>query len=180
VMDTHAILINEVPISGLSASNDSPTVLVNPTTFTATVTAGTNVSFAWDFGDDATGSGAVTTHTYASAGVYTATVSANNSASVITATTQVTIVTPSYPLYLPNILKEQQVGGLIEAVITTQGYAIHYPTDYFTYGYVCNLTTEPLYDVIIQFEVTWHSYNDPTGHIEIFKVTPALTATLPG
>jgi PKD repeat protein len=113
VMDTHAILISDIPISGLSAINNSPTVLGNPTTFTATVTEGTNVAFAWDFGDDATGSGAGVTHTYSSAGIYTATVSASNSTGVITATTVATITTPSYPLYLPIIFKAPQTRTLL-------------------------------------------------------------------
>jgi CSLREA domain-containing protein len=111
VVDTHAITISDVPIEGLSASNNGPTVLGNPTTFTATVAAGTNVSFAWNFGDDTVGNGAVVTHTYSAVGTYTATLTASNSSSVITTTTQVTIVAPSYPLYLPIILKAQQAGN---------------------------------------------------------------------
>jgi uncharacterized repeat protein (TIGR01451 family) len=78
-------------ILGLSAANDSPTALGQPTTLTATVTAGSNVSYAWAFGDGQTGDGAVVTHTYPAAGDYTAVVTAGNSVGWITATTSVTI-----------------------------------------------------------------------------------------
>jgi uncharacterized repeat protein (TIGR01451 family) len=79
------------PIAGLVATNDSPTLLGSPTTLTATITAGTHVIYTWAFGDGATGSGAVTPHTYPNIGVYTAAVTASNAVSALTATTVVTI-----------------------------------------------------------------------------------------
>ena len=79
------------PIVGLTAINDSPTPLGEPTYFTATVVSGTNVFYSWGFGDGAVGSGSVTTHTYAALGTYTATVIASNDINTLTATTQVTI-----------------------------------------------------------------------------------------
>ncbi|MFQ6021936.1 MAG: PKD domain-containing protein [Acidiferrobacterales bacterium] len=78
-------------IEGLSANNDSPTSLGNRTTLMASVTAGTQVGYSWDFGDGATGSGAVVTHVYAAAGTYTATVTASNGVSSATASTVVRI-----------------------------------------------------------------------------------------
>jgi RHS repeat-associated protein len=85
----------DVAITGLVAANNSPTVLGSPTTLMATVSAGTNVAYAWAFGDGVTGSGATVTHTYASSGTYTATVTAANGVSVVTATTTVE-VTPAF------------------------------------------------------------------------------------
>jgi RHS repeat-associated protein/uncharacterized repeat protein (TIGR01451 family) len=82
---------SEVPIEELSAANDSPTELGEATTLTATVTAGSNVSYAWAFGDGQTGSGSVVTHIYPDAGDYTAVVTASNSVSLVTDTTSVTI-----------------------------------------------------------------------------------------
>jgi YD repeat-containing protein len=81
----------EESIAGLAVPNDSPTVLGDGTTLTATVTSGTHVSYTWAFGDGDTSSGAVVTHTYPSATTYTPIVTASNSVSVLTATTQVTI-----------------------------------------------------------------------------------------
>jgi uncharacterized repeat protein (TIGR01451 family) len=90
---THTISVEE-PISGLSAINDSPTALEDVTTLTATIEAGSNVTYIWDFGDGETGSGAIVTHTYLAVGVYTAIVTASNSAGEVTATTTVTIDVP--------------------------------------------------------------------------------------
>lgn len=91
VMDSHIITISDIPISGLITSNDSPTLLGATTTMSATIQAGTNVSFTWEFGDDESGSGQFVAHTYSSIGVYTGTVTAINSAGSVTSTTQVII-----------------------------------------------------------------------------------------
>jgi hypothetical protein len=82
---------SDTPIAGLTASNDGPTTLGNPTNLTATISAGTNVTYAWDFGDGATGSGTPVAHTYLSAGSYTAVVTATNGSGLATATTNVTV-----------------------------------------------------------------------------------------
>jgi hypothetical protein len=81
----------EIAVSGLTASNDSPTPLASPTTFNASVTAGSNVSYAWDFGDGTTGSGATVIHTYAEPGIFNATVTAANAVSQATASTSVRV-----------------------------------------------------------------------------------------
>ena len=81
----------DVPITGLTAVNDSPTTLGNTTNLTATITAGTNVTYTWNFGDGNIGSGAIVSHTYEFAGTHTAVVTATNSVSTVTATTTVTI-----------------------------------------------------------------------------------------
>jgi PKD repeat protein len=88
---TTLVEIGDEAIAGLAAENDSPTALGDPTTLTATVTAGTNVSYAWDFGDGATGVGAVLTHTYPANGVYTAVVTASNNTNDQVATTIVQV-----------------------------------------------------------------------------------------
>jgi len=98
-LDLHA------EITGLAASNDSPTVLGQPTTFTATVTTGTNLSYAWDFDDGNSGSGVVVTHTYGTAGTYTATVTVSNLVYSDTVTTVVTIKESHHSLYLPVVLR---------------------------------------------------------------------------
>jgi PKD repeat protein len=83
------------PVAGLSAANNSPTLLGQATTLTATITAGTNVTYTWAFGD---GSSFIVhhssfTHTYPAVGQYTAVVTAGNTAGWLTATTTVTITT---------------------------------------------------------------------------------------
>jgi subtilisin-like proprotein convertase family protein len=82
---TTTVIVDEA-IAGLSAANDSPTFLGNATTLTATLTAGSNVSYTWNLGDGELRRGAVVAHAYPSAGTYTATVTAENSVSVLTRT----------------------------------------------------------------------------------------------
>ena len=90
--DSVVITVSNAAISGLSAVNDSPTVLSNTTRFTASISTGTNVAFVWNFGDGQLGSGATPTHTYTAFGVYTAVVTATNSVNTVVAQTVVTVI----------------------------------------------------------------------------------------
>ncbi len=93
------------PIEGLVASNDSPTWLGDLTTLTASVTAGANVTYLWDFGDGTPLVGGQTvTHTYPASGVYTATVTASNNSGSASADTTVTVFVRHY-VYLPIVVK---------------------------------------------------------------------------
>src|SRR5574340_424890 len=101
---TTTVTVPDMPIVGLNAVNDSPTVLGQTTTLTATVTSGTGVSYTWAFGDGETGNGAVVSHTYPAVGVYTAVVTANNSVSKHVATTTVTV--PDMPIVGLNAVND--------------------------------------------------------------------------
>jgi PKD repeat protein len=105
VMDSHIITISDISISGLVASNDSPTTLGETTALSATIQAGSNVIYTWDFGDGEFSSGQFVNHIYPSLGTYTATVTATNSAGPVTTTTQVLITSSTYQLYLPLVTK---------------------------------------------------------------------------
>jgi hypothetical protein len=84
------VTVEEV-ITGLSAINDSPTALGSPTMLTATLTftPTAEFTFTWDFGDSDSGQGAVVSHTYPYADVYTAVVTASMTVSdwLVAATT---------------------------------------------------------------------------------------------
>jgi large repetitive protein len=84
---------SDTPISGLLATNDSPTVVGTPTRLTAGITAGSNVRYQWDFGDGSTGDGESIEHRYAAPGVYTARVVAQNGVNRAEATTVVIVQT---------------------------------------------------------------------------------------
>ena len=88
------------PITGLSLSSNSPIVLGNLATFTASITGGTNVTYSWDFGDGTVRAGAATdSHTYAASGSYTVAVTASNNAGSATATTTMVVnVPPDEPI----------------------------------------------------------------------------------
>jgi uncharacterized repeat protein (TIGR01451 family) len=103
---TTTVTISDIPIDGLEALNDSPTVLGEPTALAATVTAGSNVTYTWAFGDGEIGGGAVVTHTYTAVGIYAAVVTASNSVGLLTATTTVEIARPTIYIYLPLVLRE--------------------------------------------------------------------------
>lgn len=95
ISDTTSITITDVPIAGLTASNDGPTLVDDPITFVASITQGTNVNYTWAFGDGTTGEGIQATHTYTAGGSYTAVVTATNSANTVTATTPVEVLAPT-------------------------------------------------------------------------------------
>lgn len=94
----------DVPLNGLTASNDGPSLLGQATTLTAHVQAGSNVTYNWTFGDGNTGSGSQVTHTYAAPGTYTPTVTATNTTGSATATATVSV---RWPLYLPLLQSEE-------------------------------------------------------------------------
>jgi len=99
---TTSVTVDET-IAGLSADNDSPTVLGNTTTLTATISAGSNVTYEWDFGDGSSNEfGRIVTHVYPSNGNYTATVTATNSVTSDSATTSVVIGTAITDLSAEN------------------------------------------------------------------------------
>ncbi len=98
---TTVVQVVDVPVAGLSANNNGPTPLGTATTFQAAVTTGTNVVFAWDFGDGGTAAGNTVSHTYAAPGSYTAKVTASNGQGTQNATTVVQVVGQQEYLYLP-------------------------------------------------------------------------------
>ncbi len=89
---TTGVRITDEAIAGLSVQNSSPTAVKEVVTFTASITAGTNVSYTWHFGDGEQVSGtSEVSRVYPQAGTYIATVEASNSTNRLTATTRVTI-----------------------------------------------------------------------------------------
>ncbi|MGD9375691.1 MAG: PKD domain-containing protein [Anaerolineae bacterium] len=106
LLATTMVSVDEI-ITGLLAIGDSPTALGEPTTLTATTAAGSHVNYLWALGDGGWGVGPVITHTYPAAQVYTAVVTASNSVSALTATTNVKI-DPRSNLYqyLPLVVRQ--------------------------------------------------------------------------
>jgi chitodextrinase len=80
------------PITGLTATNNSPTVLGATTYLTATISGGSNVSYEWAFGDGNGDTGAEVSHQYAATGAYTAMVTATNSVGQASTSTFVQVV----------------------------------------------------------------------------------------
>ena len=80
------------PVQGLAALNDGPNEVGSLTTLDASVADGTNITYTWNFGDGASGSGASVQHTYPAVGEYQAVVTATNGSSQQAVTTTVTII----------------------------------------------------------------------------------------
>lgn len=91
LLGAYDILVTEEPIMGLMVSNDGPTVWGQATNLSASVSAGTALSYTWDLGDGTTAAGAEVSHTYAASGVYTATVTVSNPLQSVTAPTLVEV-----------------------------------------------------------------------------------------
>jgi uncharacterized repeat protein (TIGR01451 family) len=96
--------IEDIAITGLSAANSSPHFVGRTTFLTATIAAGTNILYQWNYGDGQTGNGALTNHLYPVAGTYTAIVTASNAANVVTATTAVVI--KQTKIYMPIVMRQ--------------------------------------------------------------------------
>jgi hypothetical protein len=94
-----------VAINGLTAANNGPTFPGIATLLTAAISSGSDVSYAWDFGDGNNGSGRVVSHQYAAPGTYTAEVIATNSVSQETAATIVQVIAVSDRNYIPLVIK---------------------------------------------------------------------------
>ena len=129
VTDTLDVTVTDLPISGLLAANDSPTMLGETTTLTASVESGTSVVYTWDLGDETSAEGAVVEHVYPAGGDYTAVVTATNSLGSEVATTTVTIDTPGIGLGAIN--DSPTVLGLTTTLTATaeSGAGVEYAWD---------------------------------------------------
>ena len=95
-------------ITGLSVINDSPTVVSETTTLTATVLSGSDVAYAWDLGDGTCTYGDIVRHIYSEKGLYLAVVTATNTVTELTTSTHVYIgIEPGqeHQVYLPLVVK---------------------------------------------------------------------------
>ena len=104
---TTMVVVVDEAIVGLAVSSNSPVLLGQPAWLTATVTAGTNVSYVWDFGDGSMGNGVVVSHTYGMTGNFMVTVTATNSVGEMVATAVVVVVEEemTWYVYVPVALK---------------------------------------------------------------------------
>jgi PKD repeat protein len=112
-------------VSGLVATNDSPTKLGLATNLTATIAAGSADSYDWYFGDGAIGSGAVVSRTYANVGVYTVWVTATDLFGPVSASTIVTVAADITGLTTTNT-SPKPVGVPVRFTAAANGSSIEY------------------------------------------------------
>lgn len=82
--ETHVVRLAGVRVAGMIARNDGPTDLGAATAFTATVETKSPPTYTWAFGDGTYGSGGFASHTYATAGTYTAVLTASSEYNQVT------------------------------------------------------------------------------------------------
>ncbi len=147
--DTIVVRVNDVVIAGLSAVVDSPTTLGGVTRFTATLTAGSNVNYQWNFGDGQTANSAMASHTYAAAGTYTAYATATNSVSSLSVTRTV-VITNLAPLAKAGI----DHGVPVDASVTLDGSASNDPDGHTPLTYYWAQTGGPAVSFTSNLSVT--------------------------
>jgi PKD repeat protein len=159
--DIVIISIGEVAIENLNIITDAPTVLGQTTSFTASVTIGSNVSYSWNFGDGNTAVGISVNHTFVAAGTYTVTLVATNSLGTETVETLVTI-TNDAPI--ADAAGDQAV--LVNELVTLNGLSSTDPDGHLPLTYSWIQTGGP--------EVTLSGNDSPTPTF----TAPAMVAVL--
>lgn len=107
---TLTVDVVDVPVSGLevvAVVSDEPGFSVDLYAF---IDSGTNVQYAWDFGDGATGSGPVVSHTYPASQKYTLRITATNGQGNVTRTYHISpgsLEDPNYPVFLPMMIRSE-------------------------------------------------------------------------
>lgn len=84
--------ITEAPIRGLKINYTTPIITDHTVVFSATVEAGTNVSYRWSFSDGTTATTPTVTRSFGSAGSFQVSVTASNSLGSVSADVQLTVL----------------------------------------------------------------------------------------
>ena len=129
--------VNLVPLLNLVTVTDAPTVVFAPQaggslrTINFSTTGNNNiVSWAWDFGDGTTGSGATITHTYKIPGSYSATLTATDSSAQVYVVQKLVTVTD---VPLPTVVVAPQVNGSTHTInfsTTGNGNLVNWAWDF--------------------------------------------------
>lgn len=106
--------VNTPPTAAFTASPQGLTVNLDGTT--STDAQGPIAGYAWDFGDGQTGTGATVSHTYASSGTRTVSLTVTDGAGATNATTQQVTVTAPPPNQAPTAAFTSQTAGLTVTV----------------------------------------------------------------
>jgi PKD repeat protein len=188
--DTVVITVLDA-LNGIVANSNSPTVLGQPTSFSA-IASGSNLSYSWDFGDGTTALGANVTHTYSAEGVYTATVTATNSQGTRNAEVLVR-VTNSAPQANAGADRTVQAGSLVVLIGEGSDPDGHLPLTYSwrqMSGTIVSLSgigaelsfTAPDIAGVLSFELTvsdgYGKHTSDTVNITVEEATPAGSTTI--
>ena len=140
---------------------------------------GNTLTYAWDFGDGAVGSGAHPTHTYTRAGGLTVTLTVNNGhGGTNTATTTVTVLGPQVTITSPTNL------ALINSSPATVAGTVDNPLDHvFVNGVTATVSGQSFIanSILLQeaTNVITATATDPNGDVGTASITVGLDTTPP-
>lgn len=120
--NTAQVIVNvdDVPISNLEVTTNSPTVFGAATTLVANA-IGSNITYEWTLGDGTPNkTGAVVQHTYAAPGVYTVLVVATNNLGGATRSATIEVVNPR-PVVTGAVLDPPPTLGQVSYTLTITG-----------------------------------------------------------
>jgi PKD repeat protein len=123
------VVPNQTPVAAITATTDHLDVAFDGSA--SSDPDGTIASYAWDFGDETTGTGATATHTYASAGEYTVTITVtdDNGTTAVKTRTVTTTLAPNQDPTAAFTTATDQLGVTVDATTssdldgTIQSYA---------------------------------------------------------
>ena len=112
------IQVGDAPIEGLQATADPTTVAVGtPVNFAASVQAGSNVSYSWNFGDGNSASGANVSYSFTRGGTFDVVVTATNGSGSVQQTVSVQVTAPELAISKQANLTVVPPLGLLEYTI---------------------------------------------------------------
>lgn len=114
--------VEDVPITGLVATSDSPTLLGEPTNLSAATDSGTHVLYTWDLGDSSPPqTGATIQYSYPQIGNYEVTVTAQNGAGTLSQTLTVQVggtLSADFSSSTPDLLGQESSFASLTSGIT--------------------------------------------------------------
>jgi PKD repeat protein len=119
---SHSITVVAAPVAVPAVGTAHP-VNGSPVSFTGTASTGGISTYAWNFGDGATGAGASPSHTYARAGTYTVTLTVTD-ASGFTSTGSLTVVVAKSPIR--SVSTKHASGAYYVVVTVTQAGTVKF------------------------------------------------------
>ncbi|HEY3438539.1 MAG TPA: LamG-like jellyroll fold domain-containing protein [Actinotalea sp.] len=131
-LGTNAPPVNQAPVAAFTSSVSNLTASVDGST--SADPDGTIASYAWDFGDSQTGTGATTSHLYAAGGTYTVTLTVTDNQGATNAVSHpVTVTAPTGTELVKDLFTRAVAGGWGSAEVggpwTSTGTASKFSVD---------------------------------------------------
>jgi PKD repeat protein len=136
-------LVVNAKLTVTAHTSPDPTDVGVSVSFTATMFGGVSpLSCSWSFGDGSSGTGCLTTHTYAALGFFTANVTATDSLGIIASSTAGVNVNPQFAVTIGSASPNPtEVGSQVSFTATATGGTTPYSSYAWTFGDGMTVTT---------------------------------------